>query len=51
MVEETEFIPLLHGGELALTTALKNAILYPENNEVYRVPFEKNGFIRNLSKL
>lgn len=34
--------------ETTLTEALKNAILYPENNEVYRVPFEKNGFFENM---
>lgn len=34
--------------ETTLTTALKNAILYPENNEVYRIPFEKHGFFENM---
>lgn len=35
--------------ETNLITAFKNAIFYPQNEELYRSHFERNGFFRNMS--
>lgn len=35
--------------ETNLTAAFKNAVYYPENEEMYRSHFERNGFFENMS--
>lgn len=34
--------------EANLSTAFRNAIYYPENEELYRSHFERNGFLQNM---